>query len=192
MSINQNKKQIRNLTYLALFTAIVFVLQLLSFLTRGPMFSLTFVLVPIVIAVAICGFWAGPWLGFVFGFAVLVTGDANAFLAFAPGATVFLVFLKGIAAGSAAAFVYKLLSGFNRYLATAVAAVVAPLVNTGVFFVGCLVFFRDLLAQWAPESQSAALYVITGLIGINVIIEVAVNLVLVPVIYRIIEIYKKR
>ena len=191
MSTN-NRKQLRELTYLAIFTAIVFVLQLVSFLTRGPMFSLTFVLVPIVIAVAICGFKAGPWLGFVFGVAVLVTGDANAFLAFSPVATVFLVLLKGTLAGLCAAFVYKLLEKYNTYLAVVLAALTAPIVNTGVFFVGCLVFFRGLIESWIPESQSVVLYVITGLIGINFLIEIAVNVILVPTVYRIIEIYKKR
>ncbi len=192
MSINTTKKQIRDLTYLAIFTAIVFVLQLLSFLMRGPMFSLTFVLVPIVIAVAICGFKAGPWLGLVFGIAVLVTGDANAFLSFKPGATVFLVLLKGVLAGICAALVYKALEKKNKYLAVILAAITAPIVNTGVFFIGCLMFFKDLVLTWFPASQNAALAIITGLIGINFIIEVAVNLILVPTIYRIIEIYQKR
>ncbi len=192
MSINTNKKQIRELTYLAVFTAIVFVLQLLSFLMRGPMFSLTFVLVPIVIAVAICGLKAGPWLGFIFGVAVLVTGDANAFLSFKPGATVFVVLLKGVLAGLCAALVYRALEKKHKYLAVILAAITSPIVNTGVFFVGCLVFFRELVASWYPESQSVALAVVTGLIGINFIIELAVNLVLVPTIYRVVEIYQKR
>lgn len=192
MSINTTKKQIKDLTYLAIFTAIVFVLQLLSFLMRGPMFSLTFVLVPIVIAVAVCGLKAGPWLGFVFGVAVLVTGDANAFLAFKPGASIFLVLLKGVMAGLCAALVYRALEKKHKYLAVALAAVTAPVVNTGIFFIGAIVFFRDLIISWAPESQSVALFTITGLIGINFIIEVVVNLVLVPTVYRIVEIYQKR
>jgi uncharacterized membrane protein len=192
MSINTTSKKIKDLTYLSIFTAIVFVLQLLSFLMRGPMFSLTFVLVPIVIAVAICGLKAGPWLGFVFGIAVLVTGDANLFLAFKPGATVFLVLLKGFLAGLCAALVYCALEKKNKYLAVALAAVTAPIVNTGVFFVGCLIFFRDLVISLVPGTQNVALTVITAFIGINFFIEVAVNLVLVPMVYRLVEIVKNR
>ena len=186
------REKIRDLTYLAVFTAIVFVLQLISFLMRGPVFSITLVLVPIVIAVSICGFKAGPWLGFVFGIAVLVTGDANAFLSFAPGATVFVVLLKGCAAGAAAALVYKLLEKKNKYLAVSFAAITAPIVNSGVFLLGSLVFFLDLIATWAPASQGTVAYIFTGLIGINFVIEVAVNLILVPTVYRLIEIYSKK
>ena len=182
---------IKKLTYLAIFTALVFVLQFVSLFMRGPMFSLTFVLVPIVIAVAMCGVGAGPWLGFVFGVAVLLTGDANAFLSFAPFLTVLVVLLKGTLAGLAAALVYKLLEKKNRSVAVATAAVTAPVVNTGVFFLGCLLFFRELAESWAAGSQSVVGFIITGLIGYNFLIELAVNLVLVPTIYRVIEISKK-
>lgn len=183
---------IRKMTYLALFTALVFLLQFISLFMRGPMFSLTFVLVPIVIAVALCGFSAGPWLGLVFGIAVLATGDANAFLAINPFGTVVTVLLKGVLAGTAAAAVYCLLNKGNRYVAVAVAAVTAPIVNTGIFFLGCLTFFMDFVNSLTPEGGSAVGTIITGFIGINFIIEVCVNLILVPTIYRIIEIGKAR
>ena len=183
---------IRKMTYLALFTALVFLLQFVSLFMRGPMFSLTFVLVPIVIAVALCGFSAGPWLGFVFGVAVLATGDANAFLAIHPFGTVVTVLLKGALAGTAAAAVYSLLNKVNRYLAVALAAITAPIVNTGIFFLGCLTFFMDFVRSLTPEGGSAVATIITGFIGINFIIEVCVNLILVPTIYRIIEIGKAR
>ena len=191
--MKKNKSlDIRKITYLALFTALVFLLQFISLFMRGPMFSLTFVLVPIVIAVALCGFGAGPWLGFVFGVAVLATGDANAFLAIHPLGTVLVVLLKGTLAGAAAAAVYCVLNRVNRYLAVAIAAITAPIVNTGVFFLGCLTFFMDFAASLAPAGQSAVEFIIVGFIGINFIIELCVNLVLVPTIYRIIEIGKAR
>lgn len=183
---------IRKITYLALFTALVFLLQFISLFMRGPMFSLTFVLVPIVIAVALCGFSAGSWLGLVFGVAVLATGDANAFLAIDPFGTVVVVLLKGLLAGTAAAAVYCALQKVNRYVAVAVAAITAPIVNTGIFFLGCLVFFMDFAASLAPAGQSTVEFIIVGFIGINFIIELCVNLVLVPTIYRIIEIGKAR
>lgn len=192
MTTSKNSKNVRKLTYLAIFTAMIFVLQLISFLMRGPMFSLTFVLVPIVIAVAICGFHAGPWLGFVFGVAVLVTGDANAFLAVNPVATVFVVLLKGTLAGLCAAFVYQLLEKKNRYLSVILAAISAPIVNSGVFFAGCLLFFKDYLSGLAPEGQSVIEFIVLVLIGTNFLIEIAVNLILVPTIFRVIEIVKKK
>ena len=189
-----NKKiDVKKMTYLAVLTAIVFLLQIISFFMRGPVFSLTFVLVPIVIGISLCGFSAGPWLGFVFGVAVLVTGDANAFLAVNPVASVVLVLLKGVAAGFAAAIVYKLLESKNRYLAVALAAIAAPIVNSGVFFVGCLLFFYDFISDLAAlaGSSNVVLFILLTLIGINFIIEVVVNMILVPTIYRLINLKKK-
>lgn len=186
---------VKRMTYLALFTALVFLLQYISLFMRGPMFSLTFVLVPIVIAVALCGFSAGPWLGFVFGIAVLATGDANAFLAINPIGTVITVLLKGALAGCAAAFVYKLFENgkkTQRYIGVTLAAITAPIVNTGVFFLGCLVFFMDFVNSLTPSGSSAISTIIGTLIGFNFVIELAVNLILVPVIFRIIEIGKAK
>ena len=57
----------RVLTGVAIFTAIVVVLQLLgSFVRFGP-FSVSLVLIPIVVGAAMYGAGAGAWLGFVFG-----------------------------------------------------------------------------------------------------------------------------
>lgn len=195
MNKAHSKFDTKKLTYLSIMTAIVFLLQFISLFMRGPMFSITFVLVPIVIGVALCGFEAGPWLGFVFGVAVLVTGDANAFLAVNPFGTIVTVILKGVLAGLAAAFVYKLLEKKNRYLSVAVAAITAPIVNSGIFFLGSLLFFydyvSDVMKALVPDSTSVPLFIITGFIGINFIVEIVVNLVLVPAVYRIIEIKKK-
>lgn len=192
MRNSTSKIDVKRLTYLAIFTALIFVLQLLSFFMRGPVFSLTFVLVPIVIAVALCGVAAGPWLGFIFGVAVLVSGDAALFLTFDPFGTVVTVLLKGTLAGLFAAIVYKALENKNRYLAVILAAVTAPVVNTGVFFLGCLVFFfDDIMNYYSLGAGEVVGFIVTGFIGINFLIEVAVNMILVPTIYRVINIKKK-
>ena len=89
----------RVLTGVAIFTAIVVVLQLLgSFVRFGP-FSVSLVLIPIVVGAAMYGAGAGAWLGFVFGMAVLLSGDAAAFLPISPLGTVVTVLAKGTLAG---------------------------------------------------------------------------------------------
>ena len=187
-----SKLDVRKMTYLAILSAIVFVLQFISLFLRFATFSLTFVLVPIVIGVSICGVGAGAWLGFIFGLAVFATGDAALFLQFNIPATIFLVFLKGILAGLAAGLVYKLIEKKNRYVAIICSAVAAPIVNTGTFFLGCeLFFFEDIAAQFVLKAEEVTLFIITGFIGINFIIELVVNLVLAPTIYKLIEINKK-
>ncbi len=190
---NSGKLDVRKLTYLSILTALVIVLQALALLLRFSTFSLTFVLVPMVIGVALCGLWAGAWLGAVFGIAVFITGDAALFLQFDIFGTIITVMLKGILAGLAAGVVYKLLYKVNRYLAVVLAAITTPIVNSGVFFLGCLAFFLDdIKAYFNVGSEDVIPFIITGFIGINFIIEFVVNMVLVPAVYRVIEIKQKK
>ena len=186
--------EIRKLVYLAILTAIVFVLQFVSMSMRFTMFSLTFVLIPLVIGSAVCGKWSGAWLGFVFGVAVLATGDAAAFLAVDPLGTVLTVLMKGTLAGLCAGLAYGALESVNRYLAIIVAAVVAPIVNSGVFVLGCYLFFIDTLSEWAQGLGYANvhLYIVLGLVGINFLIELGTNCLLSPAVLRIIDVQKPR
>ena len=191
------KKRIstRTLTGLALMTAIVVVLQLLgTFIRFGP-FSISLVLIPIVVGAALYGAKAGAWLGFVFGLVVLLNGDAGAFLAVNPLGTVLVVLLKGALAGLCAGLVYRLLSkpGKNDLPAVLCAAIAAPVVNTGVFLLGCLVFFMPTISGWASAMgfESVGKYMIFGLVGGNFLFELLFNIILSPVIVRLIKIGKK-
>ena len=183
---------IRNMVYLAVLSALVFVLQFVSMSMRFTLFSLTFVLIPIVIGVAICGKWAGAWLGFVFGVAVLATGDAAAFFAIDPFGTVVTVPLKGTAAGLGAGLVYSALERVNRYLAIVISAICAPVINSGIFVGGCYLFFIDTLTEWAEASSYANVhaYIIFGLVGINFLIELGTNCILTPAVLRIVDVVK--
>jgi len=174
----------------AIFTAIVIVLQLLgSFIKFGP-FSISLVLVPIVIGSALYGAWSGAWLGFVFGAAVLLSGDAAAFLTVNPLGTILVCLVKGAAAGLAAGLVYRAASEKSETLGTVLAAVVCPVVNTGVFLIGCYLFFMETITQWAGGSDVGK-FIITGLVGFNFLFEMLVNVILAPVIVRLIRAAKK-
>jgi len=176
-----------------LLTAIVIVLQALAIGIRFGVFNITLVLIPIIVGAALYGYWAGAWLGFVFGVVVLMT-DAGAFLAVNVPGTIVTCILKGACAGLAAGFVYKLLEKKNTILAVFVAAVVAPVVNTGLFLVGCRLFFYDTIKAWGEAAgyASAGAFMIGGLVGINFLVELTINLVLSMVIVRIIQIGKKQ
>ena len=179
----------RTLTGLALFTAIVVVLQFLgAFIRFGP-FSISLVLIPIVVGAALYGPWAGAWLGFVFGLVVLLSGDAAAFLTVNPLGTVLTVLVKGAAAGLCAGLLYRALEKVNGWLAAIAAAIAAPVVNTGLFLVGCLLFFLPTVSEWgaAMGFPSVGNYMIFGLVGANFLVELAVNLVLSPVIVRLVK-----
>ncbi len=177
-----------------LFTAIVVVLQVLAVVIR-PMvvFNISLVLVPIVVGAAMYGYKAGAWLGFVFGVVVLLT-DASAFLAVNIPGTIITCILKGALAGLVSGLVYLALEKKNQIAAVFVSAIVCPIVNTGVFLLGCRIFFMDTINTWSAAAgyESAGAYMIFALVGVNFLIEMALNIVLSPVIVKIISIGKAK
>ena len=190
MSNNENVKKfdVERLVGLGVFTAIVIVLQVLAVMIRPSGFSITLVLVPIVVGAALYGWKAGAWLGFVFGVVVTIN-DSAAFMVINAPATIAICILKGLFAGLAAGLVYLLLEKLNRYVAVIAAAIVCPIVNTGLFLLGCWMFFMDTISEWAAGFgfEDAGTYMIVGLVGINFLIEMAINIVLSPVIIRLLK-----
>ena len=183
----------KNMVGVGLFTAIVMVLQFLGGGIKFGMFSISLVLVPIVVGSALYGWKAGAWLGFAFGAAVLLSGDAAAFMVVDPLATVLVVLVKGSACGFFAGLLYKLLSGIHNTFAVFSAAIICPVVNTGVFLLGCQFFFLETVSAWgaAMGYENVGAYMFLGLAGINFLIELAVNILLAPVIVRLIRLGKK-
>ncbi|MBQ3052174.1 MAG: ECF transporter S component [Clostridia bacterium] len=193
MSNSKTKKQTQNLVLGAIFTALILVLQLMGSFIRFGAFSVNIVLVPIVIGAAMCGVKIGAWLGLVSGIAVLISGDAALFLGFSVAGTIVTVLLKGIACGLAAGLIYKLLNKYNRYIAVFAAAAICPIVNTGVFALGCFVFFFKDIANLAADMgfNNAVSCIFIGFIGVNFLLELAANIILSPVILRVLNFNKK-
>lgn len=184
----------RTIVGIALLSAIVIVLQLIGAAIRFGPFSISLVLVPIVVGAAVYGYQAGAILGLVFGITVLLSGDAAAFLTVNPGGTIITVLLKGLCAGLCAGLIYQLISSKNITLAVIAAAVVCPVVNTGLFLVGCRLFFMDTIAGWATQmgfGDNVGAYMITGLVGLNFVFELLFNVILSPIIVRLIQYTKK-
>lgn len=170
---------LRKLIYIAIFTALVVVVQFIP-IRFGP-FELALSVPIIVIGAALLGPAAGTWLGFVFGAVVLALPGTAASLSFSLVGTLLTVLLKGTLAGLVAALIYRLLKNGNPYVACLVSAVAATLVNTGVFIAGSLIFFETGIAE-----------LFTLILLTNVVVELAVNIVLVPSVYRIVEIGAKK
>ena len=262
---------IRTIVGVGLLTAIVLVLQLFIGSTiRLGTFSVSLVLMPIVIGAALFGFWAGAWLGLVFGIAVLLSGDAALFMGINPLGTIITVILKGLLAGAVSGLVYTLLAdlfsrnnsterfatiaacclmilggaaclGYGIHLintpvvakalaessksqpgtfcivfggilaavgialliyvlikkpdldvsaAVFVSAAVCPIVNTGIFLIGCRLFFYETVKEWAGGSN-VGVFMIVGLVGFNFILELAINLILSPAIVMLINYGRK-
>lgn len=192
MNNKPSMSKTQRLTLLALLTAIVVVLQFLGGFIRFGTFSVSLVLVPIVIGASLLGARSGAWLGLVFGVAVFASGDAAAFFSINAVGTVITVLGKGMLSGLAAGAVYKLLENKSKIAASVAAAVICPLVNSGLFFLGCLLFFFDAITEMSAGSgKDVFAFIILVLIGGNFLFELLFNLVLSPVILRIVEIGKR-
>ena len=187
MNTKRNKSSFDTykLTFLAILTAIVFVLQFFVKIPLGQ-FTISVSLSVIVLGAAVYGYFGGGFLGAVSGFAILLNGDAALFYGFNFLLTVLLVMLKGIASGLAAAFAFKLLKRINEYVAVIVAAILAPIVNTGIFFLGSILFFFPDIQAMAG-GQNVIIFVLIGFIGLNFFVELLLNVLLAPVIVRLLK-----
>ena len=203
--MRQNQKILR-MVQMAMLIALVVVLQMISALIPpiAGAVSITLTLVPVVVGAILFGKKGGAVLGFTFGLIVLINcisgidvgghilWNANPFL------TALICFVKGTAAGFVPAVLYELVrgkaenvSGTRKYAAAVVAALSAPIVNTGPFVCGMLLFFMDTLHAWAGGTDLVS-YILIGLAGVNFLVEFFINIILTPAIVRVVEIVKKK
>lgn len=193
----QNNK-IKKMVTTALLIALIVILQLVggALPTIGG-FSISLVLLPIVIGSALYGSITGGILGGAFGvivFICCVTGfDPGGAMVFQANPLLcFLVVMgKGILCGMAAGAVYKLLANKNAYLAMLCAAIICPLVNTGVFLVCMLTLFPTVLNAWASGGDVLA-YMLSGIILVNFVPELLINVLFSPIGQRILHTVNKK
>ncbi|MBQ6413886.1 MAG: ECF transporter S component [Ruminococcus sp.] len=193
---NTSKSNVYRLTGLGILTAIIIVLQVLTTFVRFGPFSITLALIPIVVGAAMYGKGAGAYLGAVFSVVVVIMcitgGDVGGFMVWSanPVMCVIMCMLKGTAAGFLAGLMYQLVGKKNQLLGVILAALISPIANTGIFIIGMLLFFRETLASWAGGSDLLT-YIIMGLTGVNFLVELGVNIVLSPIVVKIIDAVRK-
>lgn len=203
MGRRTQKVKTRQMVLLAILTAVILVLQLTGFAIKLPFLgtSVSLVLIPITLGAMILGPVSGGFLGFVFGAEVyIVCGvmGTDPFTAFlfqdAPIATAGICLIKSTLAGYLSGLTFKLLRDKSRIAATFCAAVVMPVVNTGVFILGCLLI-RSTLEGFMAESGiggSVVYFLIIGCAGINFLLEAGLNLILAPALNRLWEIASRQ
>ena len=178
----------KNVAVLAVLLALVIVLQVFGLAIPMPGgTSMSFVLVPIILGGMILGPGAGTFLGLAFGIITIFDPLAMTLMNYAPAITVLTVVLKGLCAGLVPSLLFRLISRKNKYVAAYVAALSAPVCNTGIFFLGCLLMQEALVA-----SVGMAFWAFISLIMINFAIELGVNVVLAPAIYSVDNVIEKR
>lgn len=184
MNNGYSHARLSRMTGLAIITALVAVLTIFCTFVRFGPFSITLALAPIVISGAVYGPKAGAYMGGVFGLLVLVTG----LLGWDGGTVLFLLSQnalgciaiclgKGIAAGFFPALLYGLLAKKNVHAGVVAASILCPLVNTGLFILGMMLFFLPTLESWAGGAD-LLYYIIVGLTGLNFLVELGANLLL--------------
>jgi uncharacterized membrane protein len=193
-TIKKRREQTEKLVLMALFTALVAVLSYLGgFIKIGGLASISLTLIPVVLGAALCGPLAGAWLGAVAGAVFFMTADAAFWFSLSIPGTIVTVMVKGIASGFLAGLAYRAIEKINRYVAVIVSAVVCPVVNTGIFLIGCLIFFMDAVSSGATaEGLSVGAYLIIVFVGLNFIFELLLNVLLSPAILRILNIKKAK
>ena len=207
--MRNSKKTVLYMVEMALLTALVVVLQLVgTFVKIGPL-PMSLVLVPIVMGACLLGVRAGGVLGFAFGVVTVVMGitgaDGFSLMLFEmrPFWFVVLCLAKATVAGLGAGVLYQLLErplgGKNKTLQTVLSCAIAPILNTGVFALGMILFYFDTLNALPtlyPDAfggfNSGMKVLFFGLAGVNFVGEFVVSLVLSPAVVRIVDIVKNK
>ena len=186
-------KNVKKMVGIAVLMALVVVMQFItSAIPPIGGFSISLVLIPIVIGATLFGPEAGAILGATFGVVVTANcisgADVGGSMVFQanPALCILVVLGKGILAGLASGFVFRALKGKSAYTAMLVAAIVCPIVNTGVFIACMFAFFIDVLQSWA-EGADVVGYVITGLVLANFVPELIINIIFTPVSHRLVR-----
>ena len=182
---NTQRMSTQTLVMGAVLTALVVILQLMgTFVKFGP-FAISLVLIPIVVGAAMYGPGAGAMLGGVFSVVVLLQPDTAFFYGVSFAGTVITVLAKGILAGLLSGLTFQCFARKNLWLAVIVAAMVCPVVNTGLFALGSRLFFWSAYAEMG--GGNAMMILMTVMIGFNFIAELAANIICAPIIVRILH-----
>ena len=185
-----NRTKTQRMVGMAILAAIIVVLQSVGSFIKFGSVSVSLVLIPIVVGAAIYGPSAGALLGGVFSIVVLLQPDTAFFYGISFLGTVLTVIAKGTLAGWLAGLAFRCLCAKNEWIAVGLAAMVCPVVNTGLFALGSRLFFWDAYAEMG--GGNAMLILMTVMIGFNFLAEFAANVICAPVIVRILHAVRKR
>ena len=181
----------RRLTWLAVLSALVVVLQLWGSQIKILGVSMNLSLVPIVLGAIMLGMWGGAILGFINGLVVLIAGITgmdpftNFLFGYHPILTSFTCIVKTTVAGVLSGLVYNFVKSKRKYLGTFLSSAIVPVVNTTIFIL-CALLMSNTVSMLMGDSPSVIYFLVICCAGVNFLIELAVNLVIAPALYRVI------
>ena len=182
----------RNITALSIVLALVIVLQTFGgAINIGPV-QLNFTLIPIALGAILLGPIAGLILGFACGVVVaiqVIMGLVPFYVLIwteTPVVALLTCVVKTTVAGLVSGLVYKAVAKKNRYVAVFLAAALVPVINTALFIVGCLAMW-DAMVMIAGGTNILG-FILVSLVTFNFFVELAVNLLCAPALYRVIRV----
>ena len=176
-------------------TTIEIILQIIgNFIAIGPV-SINLSLIPIALGAILYGPICGGFLGMINGLTVIFAPSTIAiFMPMNPLATIFLCLLKSTVAGIVAGYIYRLFKKKLPMVGAIIASIMVPVVNTGLFAAGCLLFFFFFLNSPGVIGNLPIMYaaLFIAVIGWNFIFELGANAILSPSVSRIVMVVNKR
>lgn len=167
-----------------LLLALEIIFQVLgNYLQFGPV-NINLSLMTIVLAAVLYGPLSGAILGFFNGLmALLSPSTLGLFMPISPLGTVLACLLKTTLAGLCAGLLFKLFKNKNNLIGLIIASLIVPIVNTGLFSVFALIFFRPFLESGVENGfPNIGAFLIFGVIGWNFIFEIITTVILSTIV----------
>ena len=165
--------------------ALMIILQIIgNYLQFGPV-NINISLVAIVLAAVLGGPLSGAIVGFFNGVMALLSPSTIAvFMPVSPVGTVLACLLKCTLAGLVSGIIFNLLKKKNKVLSLIVSSLLVPIINTGIFIIFCLIFFRPILESNVASGAfpNIWMFLIVGFIGWNFLVELVSTTVLSPIV----------
>ena len=193
-----NSQNIKKLVGMATLTALVVGLQFLSNYVSFGSVSITLALIPIAMGAILYGPLAGLFLGVVMGGIALAAPSTIAvFMPINLPLTILLCLVKTGVAGLVSGLLFKLFAYIakkqesvktKKILFAAgiiVAALVIPVINTGIFIVGAVLWFSE------PFGGTFA-GIVSAVLTINFLIEFLVSAVLSPALVQLVNVLTRQ
>ena len=184
----------RQIAGIAVLLALVIVLQAVGGTISIGAVQLNFTLIPIVLGGILFGPMVGAILGFACGVVVLIQvimGLAPFYViiwASDPVVTILTCLLKTTVAGFLCGLTYRVFCKKFPVYSLFLASAIVPVVNTGLFIVGCM-FMTSVHAL--SGAQNVFVFIVVGLVTFNFFFEFAINVLFAPALRRVIKIINK-
>ena len=161
-----------------LLLALEIILQILGNYLQFGSVNINLSLMTIVLAAVLYGPLSGAVLGFFNGLMALFSPSTLAiFMPISQIGTILACLLKTTLAGLIAGLVFKPFRQRNRVVGLIFCSALVPIINTGIFTIFALTFFRPFLESGVSEQfPNVAAFLIFAVIGINFIFEIVTTI----------------